>query len=57
MKHEELKVANKDKAGSDAPLESVEARYKDLLFRLGVLGHDGAVAEITALRKAANLDG
>jgi hypothetical protein len=44
-------------AGSDAPLESVEARYKDLLFRLGVLGHDGAVAEITALRKAANLDG
>ena len=22
-----------------------------------VLGHDGAVAEITALRKAANLDG
>lgn len=27
-------------AGSDAPLESVEARYKDLLFRLGVLGHD-----------------
>ena len=58
MKHEELKVANKDmEAGWDAPLESVEARYKDLLFRLGVLGHDGAVAEITALRKAANLDG
>ena len=34
-----------------APLENVEARYADLLRRLGVLGHDGAVAEIAALRR------
>lgn len=27
-----------------APLATVEARYKDLLQRLGVQGHDGAVS-------------
>lgn len=31
-------------------LESVEARYKDLLNHLGVQGHDGAVFEIETLR-------
>lgn len=31
-------------------LHTVEARYKDLLERLGVNGHQGAVAEIEALR-------
>lgn len=35
---------------SNAPLESTEARYRDLLNRLGVQGHDGAVAEIESLR-------
>lgn len=40
-----------------APLETVEARYKDLLNRLGVQGHDGAVAEIGKLRRTANLAG
>lgn len=44
-------------AESRAPLETVEARYKDLMNRLGVQGHDGAVAEIAALRKAASLAG
>lgn len=34
----------------NAPLESTEARYRDLLNRLGVQGHDGAVAEIESLR-------
>lgn len=34
----------------DAPLASCEARYRDLLNRLGVQGHDGAVTEISALR-------
>jgi hypothetical protein len=33
-----------------APLETVESRYKDLLQRLGVQGHCGAVAEIAKLR-------
>lgn len=33
-------------------LDSVEARYKDLLDQLGVQGHDGATAEIAALRSA-----
>lgn len=41
----------------EAPLESVEARYKDLLQRLGVMGHDGAVAEISKLREAHGLEG
>lgn len=39
------------------PLATVEARYKDLLQRLGVQGHDGAVAEIGKLRKAHGLEG
>jgi len=39
-----------------APLASVEARYKDLLQLLGVQGHDGAIAEIDALRKIAGLN-
>lgn len=34
-----------------APLREVEARYNDLLKRLGVTNHDGAVAEIEALRR------
>lgn len=40
-----------------APLATVEARYKDLLQRLGVQGHDGAVAEIGKLREAHGLEG
>lgn len=44
-------------AENKAPLETVEARYKDLLNRLGVQGHDGAVAEISKLREAHDLDG
>ena len=43
-------------AVSDAPLATVEDRYSDLLQRLGCLGHDGAVAEIASLRKAAGLN-
>ena len=39
-----------------APLQSVEARYQDLLAHLGVLGHDGAIAEINSLRRNARLD-
>jgi hypothetical protein len=38
-----------------ATLEPMEARYADLLARLGVQGHDGAVAEIESLRMAAGL--
>lgn len=33
-----------------ANLESVNSRYRDLLEHLGVQGHDGAIAEIAALR-------
>ena len=40
-----------------APLQAVDARYKDLLQRLGVQGHDGAVAEISKLREAHGLEG
>lgn len=36
--------------------ECLKPCYKDLLNRLGVQGHDGAVAEITALRKNSGLD-
>lgn len=36
-------------------LNSIEARYRDLLNRLGVNGHDGAIAEIIALRERASL--
>jgi hypothetical protein len=39
-----------------ANLESIESRYKDLLNHLGVQGHCGAVSEIQALRKSADLD-
>jgi len=35
-----------------ADLSTVEARYQDLLHKLGVTGHDGAVAEIQQLRTA-----
>ena len=38
------------------PLETVEARYKDLIERLGCNGHDGAIAEIENLRKKAGLE-
>lgn len=38
-----------------APLATAEAKYRDLLKRLGCNGHDGAVAEIEALRKDAGL--
>lgn len=37
-------------------LASVESRYRDLLDRLGVQGHDGAITEINNLRKTAGLD-
>lgn len=40
----------------DAPLASVEARYHDLLNRLGCTGHMGAVEEIRRLRLRAGLD-
>jgi hypothetical protein len=38
-----------------APLESTEARYHDLLQRLGVQGHTGAIEEIAQLRAHAGL--
>lgn len=44
-------------ADEAAPLATVDARYKDLLQRLGVQGHDGAVAEIGKLREAHGLEG
>lgn len=40
----------------NAPLASIEERYQDLLNHLGVQGHDGAIAEIKALRKQNGLD-
>lgn len=36
-------------------MATIEARYKDLLERLGVSGHEGAIAEIEALRRSAGL--
>lgn len=36
---------------ADAALATVEARYRDLLNRLGCNGHDGAIAEINLLRR------
>lgn len=36
---------------ADAPLATVDARYRDLLNRLGCNGHDGAIAEIASLRR------
>ena len=40
-----------------APLQTVDAQYKDLLQRLGVNGHKGAVVEIGRLRENSGLDG
>lgn len=37
-------------------ISTVEARYKDLIERLGCNGHDGAIAEIESLRKKAGLE-
>lgn len=37
-------------------LQTVEAKYKDLLQRLGVQGHEGAIAEIEALRNECGLN-
>lgn len=36
-------------------LKSIVDRYKDLLRRLGCTGHEGAIAEIDALRKSSGL--
>lgn len=36
-------------------LETLSGRYQDLLERLGVNGHDGAIAEIAKLRESAGL--
>ena len=38
------------------PLQSIDARYNDLLQHLGVNGHAGAVAEIYKLREICGLD-
>lgn len=38
------------------PFATVESRYADLLQRLGVNGHDGAIREITTLRLYAGLE-
>lgn len=43
-------------AQEDAPLATVEERYRDLLNRLGMNGHDGAVNEIESLRAKAGLE-
>ncbi len=53
---EPVAVGSDSNGGLGALLATVEARYRDLLNRLGVNGHDGAVSEIDALRKAAGLD-
>ena len=42
--------------GAGAQLASTEARYRDLLDRLGVQGHVGAVEEIAQLRARAGLE-
>jgi hypothetical protein len=39
-----------------ASLSTWEAKYKDLLRRLGCMSHDGAAAEIAALRIHCGLD-
>lgn len=49
-------IQSKDEPSFSAPLESVDARYNDLIKALGVNGHDGAMAEIANLRKSAGLD-
>ena len=38
------------------PLDNDAAKYRDLLQRLGVQGHAGAIAEIDNLRKSSLLD-
>lgn len=43
-------------ASPEAPLYTTESRYRDLLNLLGVQGHDGAVAEIAALRRTAGME-
>ena len=50
-------LAQGEITGGFAPMASTEARYRDLLQRLGVQGHDGAVAEISKLREAHGLEG
>jgi hypothetical protein len=40
---------------TQTPLETIEARYKDLLYHLGVQSHDGAVYEIKAIRSRLGL--
>jgi len=37
------------------PLAEVAACYKDVLDRLGVQGHEGAIAEIETLRRSCGL--
>ena len=59
MHLDEIKPENKDENPPSKllpPLATVEARYKDLLNRLGVQGHEGAIAEIESLRNIAGLD-
>lgn len=46
--------AAKVETQENALLATTEARYRDLLNRLGVNGHDGAIAEIDLLRR--NID-
>ncbi len=48
-------LAQGEITGAFAPLASTEARYRDLLQRLGVQGHDGAIEEIAQLRAHAGL--
>jgi len=40
----------------EGKLLTIEQKYWDLLTRLGVNGHDGAIAEIKLLRRIAELD-
>lgn len=40
----------------EPPLKTVDARYRDLLKRLGVNGHDGALSEIDMLREKCDLN-
>ena len=47
---------SRDLPAVEPTLESVEARYRDLLNRLGVNGHDGAITEINNLRKIAGFE-
>lgn len=47
---------NTCEATGSAPLSTWEAKYKDLLRRLGCCSHDGAIKEIAAIRQRAGLD-